>query len=101
MLISPSLAGFGATLYAFAVCYVFFDGLQLVLRSHMLAQESGGKLLHLSLAAYALAFAVIVGNWLYFSDPNLVFGGLLLPLVVSTALLILLSPDRHRQSSNV
>lgn len=101
VMISPSLAGFGTTLYMFAVCYVFFDGLQLVLRSYMLAQETGGKLLQLSLAAYTLAFGVIVANWLHFANPNLVFGGLLLPLVVSTALLTLLSPDRPRRSKNV
>ena len=67
----------------------------------MLAQETGGKLLQLSLAAYALASGVIVANWLHFANPNFVFVGLLLPLVVSTALLILLSPDLPRQSSNV
>ena len=99
--ISPSLVGFGLPLYIFTVSYVFFDGLQLVLRSHMLAQESGGNLLQLSFAAYFLAFGLILVNWLYFMNPNLVFGGVLLPLIISTTLLLLYSPDRSQRSRNV
>lgn len=100
VLISKSLSGLGAGLYLFAVAYVFFDGLQLVLRSYMLAQETGGRLLQMSLLAYALAFATVLVNWLVFINSNLMFGGLLLPLMLSTAALIILNSNRQSRAPN-
>lgn len=100
-LISSSLSGAGGAIYFFAVFYVLFDGLQLVLRSHMLAQETGGELLNLSLLSYTLSLIVIVMNWLMFKNTLLVYASLLLPLLLSNAFLIYFSTNNKIQIIDV
>ncbi|WP_139112098.1 hypothetical protein [Acidithiobacillus thiooxidans] len=84
-------------LISFAVAYVFFDGIQLILRSKMLAQESGGRLLHISFIAYLIGLAGLLATWAVPAPGNvaLLYLALILPLVVATGFL---SNEKGRRS---
>ena len=86
-----SFDGLNTALVAFALAYVFFDGLQLILRSAMLADESGGRLLHVSTSAYLLGFGMLLVTWLWAASMFPFLISLLFPLIFSAILLALTS----------
>jgi hypothetical protein len=84
--ISPAFDKIGLALSIFAVLYVIFDGLQLILRSVMLAQSDGGRLLTISTLVYSSA---LVGLGVAYGTRSdiLLFSALIVPLVSTVILL--------------